>query len=154
MAVEVQATLLIEDTSILRVLNIDDLTALPDDAATETTLSAILAALGGASVTAYNATGSVTNGAGDDGIVASIVAPADYSLRGIAVTGEGDGVFTISVGAVLVATARIKFHQPSVVIAFPTAIPVTPGVVVHVDVVNESLGLTRYDTTIFGEVAV
>jgi hypothetical protein len=154
-AVEVQADLLVEDGVDRRILNVADLTALPDGAATEQTLNAILGAIqGGLTVPpAANASGAetVTQGATADLAVVP-TAPAGYRLRGMAVDGDGDGHFELVIDGALVLSTRTRFHRPSVLLMLPNPVPVDEGAAVTVRVTNEADGTASYEGFILGEV--
>lgn len=155
MAVEVQATLLIEDASVLRVLNIDDLTLLPDDAATATLQESILSALRGGLTAppASNAEGSESIVAGGTTDVASIMsAPENYRLHGMAIAASGDGYFKLKVNGALKLSARTRFHQPSLVVVIPRPLNIDEGDAITCEVTNECDDTAEYDAVILGEI--
>lgn len=87
-----------------------------------------------------------------DDLVVIASAPADFRLSGWSATGNGDGLFVVSIGGSAVDAGRIKFHQPSVMVAFPTAMEVTAGVEVKIAVTNEAEATAAYEGSLFGEV--
>lgn len=73
-----------------------------------------------------------------------------YAIRGMNVTGTGDGYFTIQVNSSTVLSTRIRSTQPTSLIELLNGIAVATGSVVALKVTNESGNTASYDGSLLG----
>lgn len=83
--------------------------------------------------------------------VTSVVAPANYRIRGMVCNGTGDGYFAIKVASVTVLSGRIRVSAQMLVITLPNGIAVASGASVTLTVTNESGATADYEATLLGE---
>lgn len=85
--------------------------------------------------------------------VVSLVAPANFYLLGMIVTGTGDAYVKLEVASTVCLSGRTNATSKSLELTLGTRKAVTAGQTVTVVVTNEASGTADYDATILGGVS-